>query len=379
MSELQKILCVDDEPNILNGLQRQLRKHFDVHTAESGKDGLNIIKNDGPFSVVVSDMRMPEMDGAEFLTQVKYISPTTTRLLLTGQSDAESAKKAINEGEIFRFLSKPCPPEVLVDTIENAVEHSRLRKIEKELLENTLHGAVKTLTEILEIVNPSLFATSSHIEFYAKGIASELGLANSWQIGIAAMLSHIGYITLPDKILGKLSKNEELEGSEKDIFANHTKAAYKLLINIPRLDKVAEIVKGQLNEWKGDHLLDELSNNYIEIGSQIIAISIEIDRRISNGINITSAINELIENKRYSNTILNLCKTINPIEANFISKELSANELRAGMIIDSDILDINGAKLVGKGIEISEVLIMRLTNFSSDKRLTNKIAVKIPT
>ena len=93
-----RVLCVDDEPRILEGLENHLAMHYEVHFATSGAKGLQLLQSDGPFSVVISDMRMPEMDGASFLQQVRHQSPDSTRMLLTGQSDLESAITAVNKG-----------------------------------------------------------------------------------------------------------------------------------------------------------------------------------------------------------------------------------------------------------------------------------------
>jgi DNA-binding NtrC family response regulator len=117
-----RILFVDDEPNILDGYKRQLRKQFNIETAEGGERGLDMVKNNGPFSVVVSDLKMPGIDGNHFLALVKEVSPETTRILLTGYADLKSAIEAINNGNIFRLLTKPCDRLDLVQALENGIE-----------------------------------------------------------------------------------------------------------------------------------------------------------------------------------------------------------------------------------------------------------------
>src|SRR6185369_7333431 len=121
-----RILCVDDEPQLLEAMTVNLGRHFAVSTAPSGVAGLEKIRNEPPFAVLMSDMRMPAMDGATFLKQAFQTAPDTVRILLTGQSDLTSAIAAINEGQIFRFLTKPCPPATLLKTIGAAVEQNRL-------------------------------------------------------------------------------------------------------------------------------------------------------------------------------------------------------------------------------------------------------------
>src|SRR5438128_895627 len=149
-----RILCVDDEPAILAGLSLILGRRNDVVTALGGAAGLEEIeKNPAPW-IVLSDMRMPGMDGATFLGQVRKRAPDTIRILLTGQSDIASCIAAVNHGQIFRFLSKPCPPDVLFATLESAVEQYRLITSERVLLEQTLRGSIKSLIDILSLANP---------------------------------------------------------------------------------------------------------------------------------------------------------------------------------------------------------------------------------
>jgi DNA-binding NtrC family response regulator len=126
------VLLVDDEVAILDGLRRQLRRKFTVHTATSGTDALRLLESE-PVAVVVSDMRMPEMNGATFLARVREQHADVVRILLTGEADTRAAVAAVNEGHIYRFLAKPCPPEVLLTEISGAVELNRLITSDKEL------------------------------------------------------------------------------------------------------------------------------------------------------------------------------------------------------------------------------------------------------
>src|SRR5581483_749570 len=140
--------CVDDEPAVLEGLMLHLRRRFAVCTAPSGAAGSEAVRGKGPFACVMSDMRMPGMSGAEFLKQVRYLAPDTVRVLLTGQADMSAAVSAVNEGQIFRFLTKPCPPPSLLGALEAAVGQHALITAERELLEQTLRGTVKMLGDV---------------------------------------------------------------------------------------------------------------------------------------------------------------------------------------------------------------------------------------
>jgi FixJ family two-component response regulator len=130
----EKILFVDDEPAVLDGYQRLLRNQFHVNAALGGEQGLTLIQNAGPFAVVISDMRMPGMNGAQFLARVRGRAPNTARMLLTGHADLDVAIEAVNEGEIFQFLTKPCEREILVKAIRGALEKYRVVVAEKEIV-----------------------------------------------------------------------------------------------------------------------------------------------------------------------------------------------------------------------------------------------------
>jgi FixJ family two-component response regulator len=129
-----KILFVDDEAPVLDGYRRILRQEFQLSTALSGEEGLAALLATGPYAVVISDMRMPGMNGSEFLVQVRRIAPETVRMLLTGHADLDAAIDAVNRGNIFRFLTKPCEKPVLIDAIRSGLEQFRATTAEKELI-----------------------------------------------------------------------------------------------------------------------------------------------------------------------------------------------------------------------------------------------------
>ncbi len=120
-----RILIVDDDELILDALKRQLRSRFDVTTATEGKEAIRLVMSQGPYAVVVSDLRMPGMDGVTLLYLIRQAAPDTVRVLLTGKADLEAATSAINEGNIFRLLNKPCPTGMLLRALEAAVEQYR--------------------------------------------------------------------------------------------------------------------------------------------------------------------------------------------------------------------------------------------------------------
>ena len=237
-----RILCVDDEPRILEGLTLHLRRQYEVETAPGGIAGLHLIRRGGAFAAVISDMRMPGMDGAVFLASSRKFSPDTVRLLLTGQADLDSAIAAINQGQIFRFLTKPCPPSDLLAAVAAAVEQHRLITAERVLLEETLHGSIKTLVDVLSLANPLSFGRATRIKQHVSDLADKLAIRERWQVEVAAMLSQLGCIVLPAEVAEKLYYGRPLSPQEDAMVARLPAVTEQLLGNIPRL----EVVRGIL-------------------------------------------------------------------------------------------------------------------------------------
>jgi DNA-binding NtrC family response regulator len=142
---LISILCVDDEPRVLDGLKLTLRRGFNVATATSGAEGLAVLQQMDGAAVVISDMRMPGMNGAAFLAKVRTLWPDSTRLLLSGELGRDPAVAGVNEGPIFRFLTKPCAPEKLTAAVEAAVRQHQLVTAEGTLLQQTVLGSIRSV------------------------------------------------------------------------------------------------------------------------------------------------------------------------------------------------------------------------------------------
>src|SRR5581483_4464924 len=230
-----RVLCVDDDSNLLEGIARNLREHFEVSTAKSGDEGLSELRKNPQYAVVVSDLKMPGMDGVDFLARVRQISPDAVRILLTGQADLDAAIAAVNGGRVFRFLCKPCRPEALIMAVEAAVEQHRLITAERELLEETLRGCVNALSEVLASVSPDAFGRAIRVRQLLSKLLKYLGVQDRWAIEVAAMLSQIGCVTLPAPVLKKIGHGETLTPAEQAMKDRVPIFLEQLLDSIPRL------------------------------------------------------------------------------------------------------------------------------------------------
>ena len=370
--ENRKILLVDDEVNVLEGYKRQLRHEFDIHIAVGGEQALLTNGVEGPFAVIISDYRMPIMNGVEFLAKVRERSPDTVRMMLSGNADMDTAIEAVNEGSIFRFMTKPCPPEKLKKVIEDGITQYRLIIAERELLKNTLTGSIQVLVEILSMVNPIAFSRASRIRKYVRHIAVKLHFSNLWQYEIAALLSQIGCVTLPVDILNKYYSNNLLTADEEAMFQDHPKTGQKLLTKIPRMEQIAQIIEKQTVPYR--KIMNDVEKmDTVAWGAQILKTALDFDRLIYGGMLKKSAIAELRNrHQEYHPEILDALDSILMDYKGQNLKTISVKDLQFGMIAEEDIRAMNGLLLVANGQEITYPIIVRLRN------IAGRIGVKEP-
>ena len=373
----QKILCVDDEANILEGIARHFRKQFEIETAVGGEQGLVALVERGPYAVVLSDMRMPVMDGAEFLARVRNLSPSTVRMILTGQADIHDAIAAVNEGNIFRFLTKPCPPEMLSMAFNAALEQHRLVNAEKELLEQTLSGSIKTLVEVLGIVNPDAVSRTTRIQRYVRHIAEQLGCPNLWELDLAALLSQIGCITLPPSLLEKIYAGARLDAKELETFASHPRLAQSLVAHIPRLEGVAQIIGGQ-NKSIREMIAANMGEAAMQ-GAQILHAAIDFDRWTLRGEPPAAAIMEMSGERRfYDPAMVHALEGMAVDGPALVVRTVKLDEIIIGMVTNDDVRTKDGLLLLAKGQEITSSALAYLRSFKKSVGLVEPLLVLVP-
>jgi CheY-like chemotaxis protein len=357
--DLATILCVDDEPRIVDSLAVQLRREYQVLGANGGNGALQILKEKGAPAVIVSDMRMPGMDGATLLKHVKQLYPETTRILLTGEPGRDAAIAAVNEGQIFRFLTKPCPPDQLRSAIEAGVAHHRLLVAEKVLLQETLIGCIKALVDILALTNPAAFGRATRVTRLATDLASSLGKANFWQLEAAAMLSEIGYVSLPIDLVEKLYYGKRLTPDERALADGAPLVAQKLLGHIPRLEPVMEILAAcRVTKT-------EPADGLIKDGAAILSLVLEYDAQIVQGHSAEVALAAVRAHPgRFAHDLLeNLESIVGLKEGALEVKEVPVGRLTPGMVFMDDLRTQVGTLLVPKGFEVTETFLERARNF----------------
>jgi response regulator RpfG family c-di-GMP phosphodiesterase len=371
----EKILLVDDDSNALSGYRRILSREFHLETALGGEEALKLVAEKGPYAVVVSDMRMPGMDGILLLSRVRMESPNTIRVMLTGQGDMDTAVHAINEGAIFRFLNKPCSKETMAKTLTAALVQYRLITAENGLLEQTLSGCIQVLTEVLSLVNPAAFSRAERACRYIRRIVSAMKLGNPWQYEVAAMMSQLGCVTLPPETIEAVYSGEKLSANEQALYDAHPSVAAGLLSKIPRLEPIAWMIEHQ-NEQVAAADPDMAD---VRTGAEILRLVLAYEKLIHKGVSRTEAVHSLtMHNRGFNQKFFDALVTLDPNAEEGEIQKCRVELLSPGMIIQGEIRNSDGALVVSKGQEVTTPLILKLKNLHARRVIANEVMVSPP-
>ena len=375
----EKILCVDDDANVLAGYQRQTRGRFTVDTAPGGEQGLEALARKGPYAVIVSDMRMPGMNGAQFLARACQTAPESVRMLLTGYAEQSAAIEAVNEGHIFRFLTKPCPTDVFLKALSDGVAQYRLLRVEKELLEQTLRSSIKVLTEVLALVNPLAFGRATRIQRFVQVLARKFEVADAWQLEVAALLSQLGCVTVPESVLHKVYAGGNLDAKEWAMFEAHPRIGQDLIAKIPRMDDVAEMIAYQEKHFDGTGVPKGGKHGAeIPLGARILKVVLDFDCLATREPARLKILQQMkTRTGWYDAAVLQCLEEIILAAATLVPKNVTVAELDYGMILDAPIMTVKGLLIVSKGQEITPAMRQRLLNYAADGSIREPITILV--
>jgi response regulator RpfG family c-di-GMP phosphodiesterase len=375
----QRVLFVDDEPQVLEGIQRSLRKRVELQTAPGGLEALRLIAQEGPFAVIISDMRMPGMNGAQLLAKVREQEPDTVRMILSGQSDMQATIDAVNQGQIYRFLTKPCAADQLFMAIEDGLKQYQLVMAEKVLLEHTLNSCVKMLIDILGMVSPAASGRASRLQRYTVALAAALQLADRWQWSLSALVSQIGCVALPSDLLSKVEAGQTLTDEERRLHESHPEVAGKLLVAIPRLEDVAAIVTAQFGPLSfADQPADVRHWDVRSTGRLLLRASLEFDRLTTRGARSPAAAETLrASSLGFPARIIDALRSLTPASQQRVVKQIRLKDLSTGMILDEDLVSSKGIRLVPAGHEVTSTLIVRLNSIAAGVGVAEPFRVSV--
>lgn len=363
-SNRAKILCVDDEVRVVEGLQLTLGRRFDVRTATSGAEGLEVLRREPDVVVIISDMRMPQMDGTSFLAKAKELAPDATRMLLTGQADLDSAIAVVNRGHIFRFLTKPSSPSTLTEAVEASIEQHRLVTAERVLLNETLHGSIRLLTEVLGLANPAAFGRGNRLKRLVTALIDQLGAEARWEIEVAAMLMPIQTLALTPEVVAKIAAGQQLSEAEQAAVDRGPALLSELLASIPRMEVVREVLIAARRPLRAVVASDDALKRRVEHGAQILRVAADFDALESSGESAAMAVDTMRGRAgRYEPAVLEVLAALHGRASGREVREVAVSGLKVGMVFAEDVRLASGMLLIARGHEVTPSLMARLENY----------------
>jgi response regulator RpfG family c-di-GMP phosphodiesterase len=381
----KRVLFIDDDERILAGFRRNLHGSFEVEIAVGPEAGLAMVQDNPPYAVVVSDLRMPGMDGIAVLAKVRELRPETVRVMLTGFADLTAAIGAVNEGNIFRFLTKPCETAYLQTALTAAVEQYRLVMAERELLEGTLRGSLKMLSDLLSLLRPEVYGRVARIAPYVRRLSRLAGDPSPWQTDAAAMLCLMGYVMLPDGIIARVERGRGLTAEDTAVYHQHAEVAAKLVANIPRMGGVARSIAYQEKNFDGSGFPhDAVRGKDIPLGARILRVVLEFDRLTMAGQTKPEAYAALKQAApaMYDPDVVAVLGEVLGDERKYVISQVGLRGLRDKMILAEDMFVSRGGKQVKvlpKGYELSSVALEHIYKLARYDAVTEPIKVIVPT
>lgn len=412
------VLFVDDEENILKALQRlTMDEEFDTEIAHSGDAALRKLTTLQDVALIVSDQRMPGMNGAEFLQQSRQLAPDAIRMLLTGYSDISAAADAINKGGASRYLNKPWQDEDLLQTLRSAVETWRLSSENKRLqaivqaqneelkqwnenlknrvlqqttairkkaddlneaviqLKHNYNGIISAFSNLVEMQGQRMQQHARNVAELATAAAREYGLMPEEIeiIRIAALLHDIGEIGIPERVLEK--SLEYMTQDDLQLYSQHPVRGQMAIDSIVDLRPAGVLIRHHHENYNGTGFPDRLKGDQIPIGARILAYADQLDRAVSNGGDAAEQALTRVElglsikldpglQRVFRKIARYAYFTMPEVDPNAaVELELRPEELRNGMLLTRDVLSGTGLMLLNKGVTLDAVKIEAIQRY----------------
>ena len=416
------ILCVDDEPNILSALRRLFRPQgYTVKVAGSGAEGLAVIDAE-QVDLIISDMRMPGMDGAAFLAEACKRQPDAVRLLLTGYADMESTIAAINAGHIARYISKPWNDQDVLLTVREALERralqrektrlealtqaqneelrslnasleqkveartAELRSAHEKLKQNFL-TSIRVFSNLIELREGAVCGHSRRVADLARKLAVRLGMKPTevQDVMLAGLLHDVGKIGLPDELLSKPVSH--MSGDELGQWRKHPTAGQNALMGLENLRQAATYIRAHHERWDGQGFPDRLSGLTIPYGARIIAVAndfdgLQIGTLSPRRLKLEEAVAFIQQNrgKRYCPQVVDAFLEIMGTNEQMTlpGHEIGSNALRPGMVLARDLVGKDGVMLLAADFVLDENLIRQLRELEASEGTRLSIAIRPP-
>ncbi|MCM8541736.1 MAG: response regulator [Lentisphaeraceae bacterium] len=348
MSEFD-VLFVDDDENILNAFKRNLNGKFKVCTVFDVTEAIGMLKKNN-FPIIVSDMKMPKINGADFLSIVKKHSPNSVRILLSGESTRDDIITCINECQIFKFLSKPCPPADLEETLKDAYQHYKENMLQKDEVDITVKGVTQVIASMHKFFLPEIYNKSLKIARQSKLLAKHFNIDSTWELEMTSLLMFFG--ALHNKVHGWeiLKIGENMDKS--------LNVSIGFLKKIPKFQNVTVVMNELRSLLKNKRLILNIDSE-----AKLIKFLIDYNSLISDS-NFEKKFQDLYAKKIFDD-LPNINKFIDPT---FV-REISPEEIASGMIFAEPVKTKAGATVVNQGEVVSERHVLQVKQFHAKNQL----------
>jgi CheY-like chemotaxis protein len=368
------IMVVDDQPANLKLMEGMLKRQgYGVRSFPRGKMALEAASKDLP-DLILLDITMPEMSGFEVCERLKADKKLASIpvIFLSALSETEDKVKAFQSGGVD-YVTKPFQFEEVQARVDIHIQLQRARQVERDLLEKTLHGVIRTLADLVHMTGPALSARSDAIRAVVSHIAARLAVDELWQYDLAATLCLIGCISLPPEVFDRAYAGEALSADEDRMFRAHPENGARLLDNIPRLENVSEMIRQQHTAGKTP------STNTSQRGACMLRAALEIDRQQLKTASYKAALGQTRAILRgFPQEILLALEDYVPLDAARDIRRLQISGLRASMILEEDVLTIDGNfMIVQKGTTLNATLIERIGNFAKMHGIREPVPVRV--
>jgi DNA-binding response OmpR family regulator len=369
------IMIVDDNPANLKLLEDMLRQQgYETRLFPLGRLALAAADTEPP-DLILLDINMPEMNGYEVCERLKSNARLAEIpvIFISALNAVEDTVKGFRAGGVD-YITKPFQLEEVQARVETHLKLRRAQQAERDLLERTLGGVVDTLWELVQLTSPAQALRSRAVRDIVLWLTKRMGIQYAWQYELAATLCLVGCITLPDDVFDRAYCREGLSPDEDRMFRVHPERAASLLSKIPRLEVVAEMIRGQHRSEPNSSATGQAA-----LGAQMLHLALELDRRIYRGATASSALAEIRLSGRFDARMLDALKGYSPAPAEFEVRRLPIRDLRAGMVLETDIRRQDGNFVILKqGAILTDTWIERLENFAGARGASGLVVVRIP-
>ena len=364
------VLLVDDDPHLLSSFRRGLDPTLDLTTATSAAEALQRLES-RPYSVVVTDMRMPEMDGLQFIERARRIAPEAAYLMLTGNQDQQTAVDATNRGRVFRFLNKPCGLDDFQKATDAAHRHYELGQAEKELLNKTCAGAVGLLMDVLEANQPSIGPRLARLQETAAALRESVDLPQGWEIAVGSRLALVGFTCMDDSAAETFFATPPTDPEWSAVLRRATELSARLVSRVPRFQAVGQMIR-LLPETRGAFVEGSAASggSLAARGATLLHVALLWDALEWQGVRTVQAVAEIRSRlpelqPAYFDALEKLPAREAPVEP----RTVEATDLEPGMVLYRDVFGPDGALLLRSGSRLTGALVEKLRDLGLSVRL----------